>query len=36
MERGVWQATIHGSHKDLDMTEHTQTQAKVMCIDEGR
>ena len=28
MDRGVWQATVHGGHKELDMTElltHTHT-----------
>ena len=23
MDRGAWWATVHGSHKELDMTEHT-------------
>ena len=22
MDKGAWQATVHGSHKELDMTEH--------------
>ena len=24
-DRGAWQATAHGSHKEPDMTEHTST-----------
>ena len=23
MDRGAWQAAVHGGHKELDMTEHT-------------
>ena len=23
-DRGAWQATVHGGHKELDMTEHEQ------------
>ena len=27
MDRGAWQATVNGGHKELDMTEHrTQLQ----------
>ena len=25
MNRGAWQATVHGGCKELDMTEHTHT-----------
>ena len=25
MERGAWQATVHGGHKELDMTERLST-----------
>ena len=25
MDRGAWQATVHGDHKELDMTEHYLT-----------
>ena len=25
MDRGAWQAKVHGGHKELDVTEHTQT-----------
>ena len=25
MDRGAWQATVHGDHKELDMTEHYHT-----------
>ena len=25
MDRGAWWATVHGGHKELDMTEHIQT-----------
>ena len=25
MEGGAWRATVYGSHKELDMTEHTHT-----------
>ena len=25
MDRGAWQATVHGGHKELDATEHIQT-----------
>ena len=26
MERGAWQATVHGGFKESDTTEHTHTQ----------
>ena len=25
MDRGAWQATVHGGHKELDTTEHLST-----------
>ena len=25
MDRGAWQATVHGDHKELDMTDHYHT-----------
>ena len=25
MDRGAWQATVHGSHKESDTAEHTHT-----------
>ena len=25
MDRGAWQATVHGNHKESDMTEHAHT-----------
>ena len=25
MDRGAWRATVHGGHKELDMTEHGHT-----------
>ena len=25
MDRGAWQATVHGDHKELDMTEYYLT-----------
>ena len=29
MEGGAWRATVYGSHKELDMTEHTHTHTPV-------
>ena len=25
MDKGAWQATVHGGHKELDTTQHTHT-----------
>ena len=29
MDRGTWRATVHGGHKELDMTEHAGTRNVV-------
>ena len=29
MDRGAWRATVHGGHKDSDMTEHTHTSNSI-------
>ena len=28
MDRGAWQTTVHGGHKELDMTEQLSTHLK--------
>ena len=28
MDRGAWWATVHGGHKESEMTEHTHTKLK--------
>ena len=35
MDRGPWWATVHGGHKELDMTEatHTHTRAHTHTLD---
>ena len=32
MDRGAWQATVHGGHKKSDMTEHIHTHVVVQSL----
>ena len=34
MDRGAWQATVHGGHKQLDMTEHAHTHATLSTLNQ--
>ena len=31
MDRGVWQAAVHGGHKELDMTGQLNNNSKYKC-----
>ena len=35
MDRGAWQAAVHGGHKELDTTEQLHFHFSLSCIGEG-